>query len=87
MLDWIESRNKFTYITTEWIAHSDYALNPILPPIGTMQLCLRDSYQVWMRDFREIPDALFRDFMLEFIHDEMYDFHRLRWSPVMQNTP
>lgn len=24
--------------------------------------------------------------MLGFIHDEMYDFHRLRWDPVVERV-
>ncbi len=42
------------------------------------------SYQVWIEDFSRIDDAFFRDFMVGFIHDEMYDYHRLRWDPVIE---
>lgn len=87
MLDWIDSRNKFTYVTTEWIAHPDYNIRPVLPPYGTMRLCMIESYQIWMRDFSKIPDIQFRDFMLGFIHDELYDFHRLRWNQVIHLVP
>ena len=87
MLDWIDSRNKFTYVTTEWIAHPDYETHPVLPPFDTIRLCMLESYQVWMADFAQIEDQEFRDFMLGFIHDEMYDFHRLRWDAVIQLVP
>jgi hypothetical protein len=87
MLDWIDSRNKFTYVTTEWIAHPDYLAHPVLPPYATMRLCLMESYQVWMRDFAKISDIQIRDFMLGFIHDEIYEFHRLRWDAVIEKTP
>lgn len=86
MLDWLDGRNKFTYVITEWIAHEDFLSNPALPPLATFDLCMLQSYQVWMRNFSQITDAEFRAFMLSLIHDEMYDFHRLRWDPVIERV-
>lgn len=86
MLDWIDGRNTFTYVTTEWIAHPDYLARPVLPPYATIRLSFMESYQPWMRDFATIPDAAFRDFMLDFVHDEVYRFHRLRWDPVIHRV-
>jgi hypothetical protein len=40
-----------------------------------------------MRDFAKISDIQIRDFMLGFIHDEIYEFHRLRWDAVIEKTP
>jgi hypothetical protein len=86
MLDWFDGRNTFTYVTTEWIAHEDYEKTRLLPPLDTFSLSLEQSYQVWMKNFSTIPDPVFRDFMRDFIHREIYDFHRLRWDPVIEKT-
>lgn len=86
MIDWLDGRNKFTYVITEWIGHDDFLTNPALPPLGTFDLCMLQSYQVWMENFWKVSDREFRDFMLGFIHDEMYDFHRLRWDPVVERV-
>lgn len=86
MIDWLDGRNKFTYVITEWIAHEDFMKNPALPPLATFDLCMLQSYQVWMDTFAEISDTDFRDFMLDFIHGETYDLHRLRWDPVIHRV-
>ena len=86
MIDWLDGRNKFTHVITEWIGHDDFLTNPALPPLAVFHLCMLESYQVWMENFSRIDDAPFRDFMLGFIHDELYDYHRLRWDPVIERV-
>ncbi len=86
MLDWFDGRNTYTRVLTEWMAHDDYRVTPIMPPYATLELNMRWSYQIWMKKFATMPVSPFRDFMLGFIHDEMYLFHRLRWDPVIEKT-
>lgn len=86
MIDWIDGRNNFTHVITEWIGHDDFLTNPVLPPLAVFHLCMLQSYQVWIESFSRIDDAVFRDFMVGFIHDEIYDYHRLRWDPVIERV-
>ena len=70
MLDYIDGRNMFIDVVTEWIMSDDYLTNPVLPPRGPFILCFERSFQPWMNNFGTLFDEDMRMYMLDFIATE-----------------
>jgi hypothetical protein len=87
MLDYIDGRNMFIDVVSDWIMSDDYLTNSVLPPRGPFILCLQNTFQPWIKSFDVLPDERMRGYMLDFISAEGVAFCRERFQPTLERLP